>query len=90
MNKQELIDGIADKADIPKDLAGKVLNAVLDTIKDALAANDQVVLIGFGTFKISDRKARTGRNPQTGEELKIAASKTPTFKAGKALKDAVN
>lgn len=90
MNKTELIDAMADSADISKAAAGRAFDAAVSAITDALKKGDQVSLIGFGTFKISERAARTGRNPQTGETIQIAASKTPSFKAGKALKDAVN
>ena len=90
MNKSELIEAIAASADLPKASAGRALDAVVDTITDALKKDDQVVLVGFGTFSVKERAARTGRNPQTGAEIKIAAAKVPGFKAGKALKDAVN
>lgn len=90
MNKTELIDAIAASADLPKAAAGRALDAMVDTITQALKDNDQVVLVGFGTFSVKDRAARTGRNPQTGEAIQIAAAKVPGFKAGKALKDAVN
>ena len=90
MNKSELIDTIADSADISKSSAGHALEAVLNSIRGALANGDQVSLVGFGTFSVKHRAARTGRNPQTGAEIQIAASNVPSFKAGKALKDAVN
>lgn len=90
MNKTELIDAMADSADISKAAAGRAFDAAVAAITDALKKGDQVSLIGFGTFKISERAARTGRNPQTGETIQIKASKSPSFKAGKALKDAVN
>ncbi|GAB1256978.1 HU family DNA-binding protein [Aurantivibrio plasticivorans] len=90
MNKSELIEAIAASADIPKAAAGRALDAMVDTVADALKKGDQVVLVGFGTFSVKDRAARTGRNPQTGEPIQIAAAKIPSFKAGKALKDAVN
>lgn len=90
MNKSELIDAIAAAADIPKAAAGRALDAMVDSVADALQKGDQVVLVGFGTFSVKARAARTGRNPQTGEPIQIAAAKIPTFKAGKALKDAVN
>ncbi len=90
MNKSELIDAIAASADLPKAAAGRALDAAVDAITDALKEGDQVVLVGFGTFAVKDRAARTGRNPQTGEPIQIAAAKIPGFKAGKALKDAVN
>lgn len=89
MNKSELIDAIAASADLSKAGAGRALDAMVDSITDSLKEGDQVTLIGFGTFSVKDRAARTGRNPQTGAEIKIAASKVPGFKAGKALKDAV-
>ena len=90
MNKSELIDAIAASADIPKATAGRALDAVIESVTGALKAGDSVVLVGFGTFQIKERGARTGRNPQTGAEIKIAAAKVPGFKAGKGLKDAVN
>ena len=90
MNKQELIDNIASSADITKADAGRALDSVLGSVTDALKAGDSVVLVGFGTFSVRERKARTGRNPQTGAEIQIAAATVPSFKAGKALKDAVN
>ena len=89
MNKSELIDAIADSADISKAAAGRALDAMVGSITDSLKKGEQVTLIGFGTFSVKERAARTGRNPQTGQEIKIAASKVPSFKAGKALKDAV-
>ncbi|RRJ84901.1 nucleoid-associated protein HU-beta [Aestuariirhabdus litorea] len=90
MNKSELIDAIAASADIPKAAAGRALDAMVDSVTNALKSGDQVVLVGFGTFSVKDRAARTGRNPQTGQPIEIAAAKIPSFKAGKALKDAVN
>ena len=90
MNKSELIEAIAASADIPKAAAGRALDAMIDNVTGALQKGDQVVLVGFGTFSVKDRAARTGRNPQTGAEIQIAAAKVPSFKAGKALKDAVN
>lgn len=90
MNKSELIDAIADSADISKAAAGRAVDAVVESVTDALKKGDQVTLIGFGTFSVKERAARTGRNPQTGAEIQIAAAKIPSFKAGKALKDAVN
>lgn len=90
MNKSELIDTIAATADLSKADAGRALDAVVGGITKALQDGDQVSLVGFGTFSVKDRAARTGRNPQTGAEIKIAAAKVPGFKAGKALKDAVN
>ena len=90
MNKSELIDAIAASADITKADAGRALDAAVEAITNALKSGDQVTLVGFGTFQVKDRAARTGRNPRTGDEIKIAASKVPGFKAGKGLKDAVN
>jgi DNA-binding protein HU-beta len=90
VNKTELVEAIAASADLPKAAAGRALDAVVDAITSALKNNDQVVLVGFGTFAVKERAARTGRNPQTGNPIEIAAAKIPTFKPGKALKDAVN
>ena len=90
MNKSDLVDAIADSAGLSKADAGRALDAVVDTVTDALKAGDSVSLVGFGTFSVRNRAARTGRNPRTGETIQIAASKNPAFKAGKALKDAVN
>ena len=90
MNKTDLIDAIALSADISKAAAGRALDAALDSITETLQKGDQVTLVGFGTFSVKERAARTGRNPQTGEPIQIKASKSPGFKAGKALKDAVN
>jgi len=90
VNKSELIDAIAERADISKAAAGRALDATLDAITGALKEGDQVTLIGFGTFLVRERASRVGRNPRTGEAMTIAAAKTPAFKAGKALKDAVN
>lgn len=90
MNKSELIDAIADKADISKAAAGRALEAVTESITAALKAGDSLTLVGFGTFSVKERAERTGRNPQTGNQITIAASKNPSFKAGKSLKDAVN
>lgn len=90
MNKTELIEAIAASADLPKAAAGRALDAMIDAVTDALKQNDQVVLVGFGTFAVKERAARTGRNPQTGQPIDIAAARIPGFKAGKALKDAVN
>ena len=89
MNKSELIDAIAEKGGLSKTDAGKALDATIASITEALKSGDTVTLVGFGTFNVKERAARTGRNPQTGAEIKIAASKVPAFKAGKALKDAV-
>ncbi|MGH8352451.1 MAG: HU family DNA-binding protein [Pseudomonas sp.] len=90
MNKSELVDAIAQSADIPKAVAGRALDAVIESVTGALKAGDSVVLVGFGTFAVKERAARTGRNPQTGKPINIAAAKIPGFKAGKALKDSVN
>ncbi|MCJ8313767.1 MAG: HU family DNA-binding protein [Saccharospirillaceae bacterium] len=90
MNKSELIDAVATSADIPKAVAGRALDAVIQSITGALSEKDQVVLVGFGTFAVKDRAARTGRNPQTGAPIEIKAATVPSFKAGKALKEAVN
>ena len=90
MNKSELIDAIAASADISKSCAGKALDAVIESVTGALKQGDDVVLVGFGTFSVKERAERTGRNPQSGAAIKIAAAKVPGFKAGKSLKDAVN
>jgi DNA-binding protein HU-beta len=90
VNKSELIDAIAESADLSKASASRALDAVTETIANSLKSGDQVVLVGFGTFSVKDRAARTGRNPQTGAPIEIAAARIPGFKAGKALKDAVN
>lgn len=90
MNKSELIDAIAASADLSKASASNALDATLKAIEEALSKGDQVTLVGFGTFAVKERAARTGRNPQTGEEIQIKAAKVPGFKAGKGLKDAVN
>lgn len=90
MNKTELIDHIADNADISKASATRALDAALDAITHALKMGGSVSLVGFGTFEVGERAARTGRNPRTGESIKIEEAKVPKFRAGKALKDAVN
>lgn len=90
MNKSELIDAVAAGADISKAAAGRALDAMIDAVTKALKDGDQVSLVGFGTFLVRDRAERTGRNPQTGKEITIKAAKNPSFRAGKALKDAVN
>ena len=90
MTKADLIAAVAAKADITKKDADKAVAAVLESIEEALVKGDKVQLVGFGTFEVSERAAREGRNPQTGATMKIAASKAPKFKAGKALKDMVN
>ncbi len=90
MNKSELIDAVAEVANLPRAAAERAVNAVFDTIRDTLVKGEQVVLAGFGTFSVKERAARAGRNPRTGETIQIAASRVPSFKAGKTLKDAVN
>ena len=90
MNKSELIDAVANSADLPKAAAGRALDAVIEAVTGALKNGDSVSLVGFGTFAVKERAARTGRNPQTGAEIQIKAATVPSFKAGKALKDAVN
>ena len=90
MNKSELIYSIAASADLPKAAAGRALDAALEAITGALAKGDSVALVGFGTFGVKERAARTGRNPQTGQPIQISAATLPSFKPGKALKDAVN
>jgi DNA-binding protein HU-beta len=90
VNKQELIDAVAESADLPKASATRAIDAVLDSITDALKKGDSVSLVGFGSFNVKARPARVGRNPQTGAAINIAASNVPSFKAGKALKDSVN
>ncbi|MBT5065531.1 MAG: HU family DNA-binding protein [Proteobacteria bacterium] len=90
MNKADLIEAVATATDMSKASAARAVDAVVDTITGSLKQGDQVTLVGFGTFLVRDRAARSGRNPQTGEAIKIKASKAPAFKAGKALKDAVN
>ena len=90
LNKSQLIDKIAEDADISKAAAGRALDSFINAVTGALSEDDSVALVGFGTFSVRERTARTGRNPQTGESIPIAAATIPTFKAGKALKDAVN
>ena len=90
MNKAELIDAIAASAELSKADAGRALDATVAAISNALKQGDSVAVVGFGSFVVRERAARTGRNPKTKEEIQIPASKTPVFKAGKALKDAVN
>ena len=90
MNKNEFIDEIASKADMSKAQAGRAVDAVFDTITEALQNKDDVRLVGFGTFSVTRREAREGRNPRTGETIKIKASNQPKFSAGKGLKDALN
>ncbi|OTG82595.1 DNA-binding protein HU [Acinetobacter sp. ANC 5054] len=89
MNKSELIDAIAENGGLSKADAGKALDATIAAVTSALKAGDTVTLVGFGTFSVKERAARTGRNPQTGATLEIKASKVPSFKAGKGLKDSV-
>lgn len=89
MNKTELIAAVAEKADLSKKNAEVAVAAVIDSIVESLKKGDKVSLLGFGTFEVRERAARTGKNPQTGEAIKIAATKAPAFKAGKAFKDAV-
>lgn len=90
MKKQELVAAIAQEAEISKKDADRALAAAINAISKALADGDKIQLVGFGTFEVRERAARTGKNPRTGEVIKIAASKVPAFKAGKALKDVVN
>jgi DNA-binding protein HU-beta len=90
VNKAELIDAVAESADLPKASATRAVDAVLDTITAALNAGDTVALVGFGSFGVKARAARVGRNPQTGAAIDIKASNVPVFKAGKALKDSLN
>lgn len=90
MNKTELVAAVAEQADISKKDAEKVLKAFVDVVTEEMKKGEKVQLVGFGTFEVSERAAREGRNPQTGETMQIAASKSPKFKAGKALKDAIN
>ena len=90
MNKTELIAAVAEKAEISKKDSEKALKAFIDVVTEPLKAGDKVQVVGFGTFEVSERAAREGRNPQTGETMKIDACKAPKFKAGKALKDAIN
>ena len=90
MNKTELIAAVAEKTGMSKKDSEKALKALIDVVAEELKKGEKVQLVGFGTFEVSERAARTGKNPQTGAEIKIAACKAPKFKAGKALKDAVN
>lgn len=90
MNKAELINAIAEQTGLSKKDTESTINSFVNVVSDELAKKEKVQLVGFGTFETRERAARTGRNPQTGEELKIAAATTPAFKAGKALKDKVN
>jgi len=90
MNKQELVSAIAEKAGLTKADSEKALNGMMEAVKESLTKGGSVQLIGFGTFSVSERAARTGRNPQTGKEIKIAAKKVAKFKPGKALDEAIN
>ncbi len=90
MNKSQLIEKIAEGADISKASAGRALDSFIESVTGALKEGDSVALVGFGTFSVRERAARTGRNPQTGASIEIAAANVPSFKAGKALKDACN
>jgi len=90
MNKSELVAKIAEGADITKASAGRALDSLIQSVTAELANGGEVALVGFGTYKVNDRAARIGRNPQTGAEIQISAAKVPTFKAGKVLKDTVN
>jgi len=90
MNKPELVASVAEKAELTKKDAEKAVNAIFASVEEALANNENVQLIGFGAFEVKAREERKGRNPQTGAEITIPASKNPVFKAGKGLKDAVN
>ena len=90
MTKTELVSAVAEKAELSKKDAEKAVAAVVESITDALVNGDKVQLVGFGTFEVRDRAAREGKNPLTGEKINIPASKSPAFKAGKALKDVVN
>jgi len=90
VNKSELVSAIAENADLTKAAAGRALDATIDAVTESLKNGEPVTLIGFGTFEVRDRAARSGRNPRTGETIQIKAAKNPAFKAGKALKEAVN
>jgi DNA-binding protein HU-beta len=90
VNKSELIDSIADSADVSKAAAGRALEATIEAVKKAMKKGDMVTLVGFGTFYVGKRAARTGRNPRTGDTIKIKAAKVPKFRAGKGLKEAIN
>ncbi len=90
MNKTDLVAAMAEKAELSKKDSEKALKAFIDVVSEELQKGEKIQLVGFGTFEVSERAARTGKNPQTGAEIKIPASKAPKFKAGKALKDAVN
>ena len=90
MNKSELIDAIAESADVSKAAAGRALEAAVEAVKKALRKGDAVTLVGFGSFYVGKRAARSGRNPRTGASIRIKAAKVPKFRAGKGLKDAIN
>lgn len=90
MNKAQLIDAVALKTDLPKKVAARALDAMLESITEALVQDDVVSIVGFGTYHVKERAARVGRNPKTGEEIKIAAARVPAFKPGKLLKEAVD
>lgn len=90
MNKSEFVDAVADEAELSKADAGRAVDAMIEAVKKALKKGDTISLVGFGTFQVRKRAARQGRNPRTGETINIGASNIPSFKAGKALKDAVN
>ena len=90
MNKADLVDAIAEKSGLSKKDSEKALNSFIEVVSEELENNEKIQLVGFGTFEVRERAARTGRNPQTKEEIQIPASKAPAFKAGKALKDRVN
>jgi DNA-binding protein HU-beta len=89
MTKAELVEAVAKSADIPKGAAEKAVTAFISSVSDALKKGERVTLVGFGSFEVSQRQARTGRNPQTGKEINIAEAKVPKFRPGKALKDAI-
>ncbi len=89
MNKQELVSAMAEKAELKKGQAEAALNAFIDTVSETLKNGEKIQLIGFGSFEVRERSERKGKNPQTGEEITIAAAKVPAFKVGKALKDAI-
>lgn len=90
MTKAELVDAVAKSANISRGAAEKAVGAFINSVSDALKKGDRVTLVGFGSFEVADRQARTGRNPQTGNEINIAAAKVPKFRPGKALKDSIS
>jgi len=90
LNKSELVDQVAARTNLSKKEAGLAVDAMFESIESALASGEKVQIVGFGSFEVRDRSARTGRNPQTGEEIEIEARRVPVFKAGKALKEAVS